>query len=278
MIEVGSYNYLQVMHKTERGFILGDEKQEVLLPDQEGFDELNLDDDLFVFVYVDEEENLIATLERPYACAGDFAWLEVLEVTEQGALLDLGINTHLFIPSHEQEYPLEAGNKHVFYIFPDKKTGRLTASSWLEDYISLNFKDLEEGEEVSLLISAESEVCYTAIINNKYMGVLYRNELYEKLEIGETRHGYIRKIKEESKKIDLSLRPLGFDFILDSKDVLLEMLRENEGVIPLGDKSAPEEIHQRLKMSKKAFKQVIGGLYKERLIMISDHEIRLVGV
>ena len=107
------------------------------------------------------------------------------------------------------------------------------------------------------------------------MGLLYRNEVYEELEIGESRVGYIKKIRPEDNKVDLSLRPLGFDFILDSRDAVLDLLKETGGVLALGDKSSPDDIRQQLKMSKKAFKQVIGGLYKQRLITISDHEIRL---
>jgi uncharacterized protein len=276
MIEIGTYNYLKTKHKTGEGLILKDDQQDVLLPAHEVPKDLDYNEELFVFVYHHKDGRLVATTKRPYACVGDFALLKVVDKTENGAFMDLGIDKDLFIPSNKQKHPLEAGKKYVVYVYLDEHNGKLIGSTWLEDFVETDFEDLEEGDEVSLLIADETELGYSAIINNKYIGLLYHNEVYEDLEIGELRQGYIKKIREADHKIDLSLRQIGFDFILDSKETLLEILKENNGVLNLGDKSSPEEIRQRLKMSKKAFKQVIGGLYKERLITLSDHEIRLL--
>ncbi|HEY0771626.1 MAG TPA: RNA-binding protein, partial [Sphingobacteriaceae bacterium] len=193
-----------------------------------------------------------------------------------GTFMDLGIDKDLFIPSNKQKYNLEVGGKYVVYLYVDEHKGKLTATTWLEDEIDTDLSDLEEGDEVNMLIYDESDLGYSAIINNKHEGLLYRDEVYEDLEIGELRIGYIKKIRKENNKIDLSLRQIGFDFILDSKHQLLELIKENGGVLNLGDKSSPDEIRKQLKMSKKAFKQVIGGLYKQRLITISDYETRVV--
>ena len=218
----------------------------------------------------------MATSKRPYAAAGDFAYLKVVDETDNGSFMDIGIDKDLFVPSSKQEQPLQLGKKYVVYLYVDQHDGKLTATTWLDDKVETDLSDLEEGDEVSMLIFDSSELGYSVIFNNKYMGLLYRNEVYEELETGESRVGYIKKIRPADNKVDLSLRPLGFDFILDSRDSVLDMLRETGGVLGLGDKSSPDDIRQQLKMSKKAFKQVIGGLYKQRLITISDYEVRLI--
>ena len=274
MINIGGYNSLRVKRKTYDGLILTDENEEVLLPPSDVKANAEMGDELFVFVYHNKEGQLSATSTRPYACVGDFAYLSVIDEAEKGVFMDIGIEKDIFVPSREQKRPMHKGEKHVVYLYLDERNERITASSWLEDYADTDVTELEEGEEVSLLIGDRSDLGFNTIINNRYIGLLYHNELYEPLEMGELRQGFIKKIRE-NKKIDLSLRPIGFDFILESRDVLLQMIKENGGVLPLGDKSSPDDIREQLKMSKKAFKQAIGGLYKQRLITISDHEVRL---
>jgi uncharacterized protein len=274
MLNIGTYNELNTSKKTREGILLSDGDQEVLLPYTDVESDADPEDSYFVFVYADKEGRLLATTKRPLACAGDFAFLKAVGTTDQGAFLDLGIDKDVFVPSREQKKHMEKGHSYVVHVFTDKRDGRLLASSWLDEYVEEGIPDVEEGDEVSLLIAERSELGYSAVINNKYLGLLYHNELYEELEIGETRQGYIKKIRENN-KIDLSLRPIGFDFILESREPLLDYIRRNGGVLNLGDKSDPEEIRQRLQMSKKAFKQIIGGLYKQRMITISDHEVRL---
>jgi uncharacterized protein len=276
MIQIGTYNYLKVKNTSPEGIILTDGEQDVLLPAHQAPQQVNPDEELLVFVYHHKDGRVIATTKRPYACAGDFAFLKVVDKNDSGTFMDLGIDKDLFIPSNKQKQNLEVGQRYVVYIYVDEHNGKLTATTWLEDEIDTDLSDLEEGDEVNLLIYNESDLGYSAIINNRHEGLLYRDEVYENLKIGESRVGYIKKIRKENNKVDLSLRQLGFDFILDSKDQLLDILKENGGVLDLGDKSSPEQIRQRLKMSKKAFKQVVGGLYKQRLITISDYETRLV--
>ena len=275
MIQIGTYNNLIINRKSSEGLILSDGEDDVLLPYIEVPADAEIGGSLFVFVYHQKDGRAVATTKRPYACAGDFAYLKVAGDSDHGAFMDIGIEKDVFVPSREQRQPMSKGKSYVVYLYSDERDKKLCASSWLEDHIPEGIPDLEEGDEVSLLIAERSELGFSAIINNKYIGLLYHNEVYEDLEIGESRQGYIKKIRENY-KIDLSLRPVGFDFIIESKDFLLEYLKENKGFLDLGDKSSPEEIRYRLKMSKKAFKQVIGGLYKQRLITISDYEIKLV--
>jgi hypothetical protein len=273
MIQIGSYNNLKVIRTSPEGIILSDGEQEVLLPEHQVTRKVEMGDELFAFVYQNKEGDAIATTKRPYACAGDFAFLKLVAKTEDGGFLDLGIDKDIFIPSNQRQ-PLVVGHRYIVYLFLDKIDGKLTATTWLDDHIQKDPAGLEAGDEVSLLISEISELGYSAVINNKYVGLLYRDEVYEDLQIGQTCTGYITKIREENNLIDLSLRQQGFDFILTSKDEVLDVLKQNQ-VIPLGDKSSPEEIRDQLRMSKKAFKKIIGMLYKERLITIADYEIRL---
>ncbi len=274
MVHIGNYNFLTVKRSAPEGLILTDGEQDILLP-QRVKTAATPGEELFVFVYHHKDGRVIATDKRPYACVGDFAFLKVVDETETGAYLDLGIDKDVFIPA-KQKQPLEIGREYVVYVYLDERDGKMAATTWLDDHIDTEVPDLEEGEEVSLLIYDTSELGYSAIINNRYGGLLYRNEVYEALHVGQTCTGFVKKIRPETNKIDLSLRPIGFDFILDSKNEVLDLLKENGGVLALGDKSDPGEIRERLKMSKKAFKQVIGGLYRERLITLSDYEIRLV--
>jgi len=274
-MQIGSYNNLTIKGKNVEGLILSDGTDDVLLPYHHIPEGSEPADTVFAFVYHNKEGRLVATLNRPYACVGDFAYLKVVGENDKGAFLDIGIDKDIFVPKREQKRPMFSGESYVVYLFLDERDQRIIASSYLEEFAEIDPSELEEGEEVSLLIAESSDLGYTAIINNKYIGLIYRNEVYEDIAIGESRVGFISKIRE-NKKIDLSLRPIGFDFILESRDSLYDLLKANGGVLKLGDKSAPEDIRHHLKMSKKAFKQTIGGLYKQRLITISDYEIRLV--
>ena len=275
MIQIGTYNYLRVKKSNSEELTLTDGDQDAVLPMLKGEEQIEEGGELFVFCFHHQDGRIFATQKRPYAAFGDFAFLKVTDQTENGSFLDIGIEKDLFVPASKQRNPLLLGKEYVVYIYLDDD-GKLTASTWLEDNIDTDLTDLEEGDQVTLLISDKSELGYSAIINNKHLGLLYLDEVYEELGIGQTRVGYIKKIRTDINKIDLSLRPIGFDFILDSRESMLDILKENGGVLNLGDKSSPEEIRQQLKMSKKAFKQVIGGLYKQRLITLADHEIRLV--
>lgn len=275
MIETGKYNDLRITDKTSAGYLLSDGETEVLLPLQYATPNLSVGDDLLVFVYLNKEGALVATTQKPYACAGDFAWLKVVDENRDGAFMDLGIDKDVFVPNREQKRKMQKGEGYVVYIYLDEQTGRLLASSRLSDFVETEDVDVEEREEVSLLIADATDLGFNAIINNKYIGLLYRNEISSYLHPGDVRKGWIKRFRVDG-KIDLSLQPLGFEYILDLRDTLFEELQKSGGTIPLGDKSTPEEIYQRFQISKGAFKKAIGGLYKERKILVSDYEIKLV--
>ena len=275
MVEIGKFNELRFIKKTENGLILTEGEKEVLLPYVYAPEGAEIGDNLHVFVYIHSDGRLMATTETPIAQVDEFAFLEVVDENENGAFMDMGIGKDVFVPNKEQKRPMKIGQKYVVFLYNDEKTERITASSYLSDFINQDEHDFEEGDEVRLLITDESDLGFSAIINQRFMGLLYRNEVFEDLKPGDQKRGFIKKIREGN-KIDLSLQVIGFKHILDLKDSLMIDLQENNGSILLGDKSSPEDIYNRLKISKKAFKKAIGSLYKERLITISDHEIKLV--
>lgn len=275
MIAIGQYNDLRIVSKTDNGLILTDGDKEVLLPYAVVPPNTEIGDNINVFVYIHKDGNLIATTKRPYACVGDFAFLTVIDESQDGVFMDLGIGKDVYVPQKEQKRPMSKGDRHVVYVFLDERNDRMVASSRLTNFVEEEDIDLEEGDEVSLLIVDRSDLGFNAIIDNKYIGLLYSNELFDELQPGEIRKGWVKKIRVEG-KIDLSLQPIGYGHILDSKEVLYDELKASDGIIRLGDKSSPEDIYQRFKISKNAFKKTIGALYKERRITISDHEIRIL--
>jgi len=273
MIAIGQYNDLRIIHKTETGLILTDGDKEVLLPYTQVPPQAEVGENINVFVYVHKDGRLMASTKRPHACVGDFAYLTVVDDGEDGVFMDLGIDKDVYVPEKEQKRPMFKGDKHVVYVFLDNNNDRMVASSRLTNFVEEEDIDLDEGDEVSLLIVDRSDLGFNAIVDNKYIGLLYTNELFDELHPGEVRKGWIKKIRVDG-KIDLSLQPMGYSHILDNKNSVLEELKAAGGVISLGDKSSPEDIYERFKLSKNAFKKVIGGLYKDRLITISDHEIK----
>jgi hypothetical protein len=275
MIEIGKYNELRFIKKTDTGLILTDGEKEVLLPYVHAPEGVESGDNLHVFVYIHSDGRFMATTETPIAMVDEFAFLEVVDQNEQGCFMNMGIGKDVFVPEREQKRPMKIGQKYVVFLYTDERNDRITASSRLTDFIEQDKHELEEGDEVSLLITEESDLGFSAIIDQKYMGLLYHNEVFEDLQPGDIKRGFVKKIREGN-KIDLSLQVIGFRHILDLKDILIIDLQESGGIIHLGDKSSPEDIYNRLKISKKAFKKAIGSLYKERLVEVSDHEVKIV--
>ena len=275
MITIGKFNDLRIVAKNSDGLSLSDGEREILLPYLDVPKNAELGDTLKVFVYVNKDGNTVATTQQAFAEVDDFAYLTVVDSSEDGAYLDLGIGKDIYVPVREQKRTMHKGEGYVVYIYLDESNQRLLASSRLDRFIDEEQFDFDEGDEVSLLICDKTDLGFNAIINNINIGLLYHNELFANLQPGDQRKGWIKKIRIEG-KIDLSLQPLGYSHILDTKDVILKELRENGGVILLGDKSTPDEIYDYFQISKSAFKKAIGGLYKERVITIGDHEIKIV--
>lgn len=275
MIQVGSYNSLAVKKRLDFGLILGNEFEEVLLPRKYTPDAAEIGEILRVFVYTDSEDRPVATTRKPKAIVGEFAWLRVKDVNRHGAFLDWGLDKDLFVPFGEQRRRMEEGEKYIVRVCRDDFTDRVMATSNIEQFFNDDPKKLKQGQAVSLMIYDETPMGFKAIIENEYTGVLYKSETYSNVRIGEKLQGYIKQIRPD-RKIDVTLRRVGAEAISNDKERILKILVASQGVLPFHDKSAPEEIQNTFRMSKKAFKRAIGGLYKDGLISLDNQQITLI--
>ena len=275
MIVVGYHNELVVKSKASIGLYLHDGHESVLLPARYVPENVQVGDVMNVFVYLDNDNRPVATTLKPLAQLNDFAFLMVKDVNQYGAFLDWGIAKDLFVAYQEQRTEMEIGKKYLVYIFMDERSGRMAASAKWGKYIDKQTDNLEEGQEVRMLIAEKSDIGFKVIINNRHEGLLYHNEIFQPVSEGDVMKGFVKYVREDG-KVDLTIQKQGFGNVLDSKDVILQKLKAHHGILQLGDKSSPEEITELLQMSKKVFKKTIGSLYKDRLIIVRDHEIRLV--
>ncbi|MFV0520934.1 MAG: S1 RNA-binding domain-containing protein [Mangrovibacterium sp.] len=276
MIALGSVNELEVVKKVDFGVYLdGGQSGEILMPLRYVPENCEIGDQLEVFVYLDGEERLVATTEEPFAQVGDFAFLEVMQVTDFGAFLDWGVLKQLFVPFREQQTRMEVGRKYVVYVYVDDMSERIMASSKLDKFVDNLPIDYEAGEKVSLLIAGKTELGYKAIIDNSHWGLIFNNEVFKPIRIGDTFDGYIKNIREDE-KIDLSLTREGYQKVEGIAGDIIEKLKAAGGFLPIHDKSSPELIVKTFGISKKNFKKAVGSLYKERLISIEADGIKLM--
>lgn len=274
MIKIGEYNTLRIEKFVDFGLYLETEGDSILLPKKYVPDNIEVGDEIKVFIYTDSEDRLIATTLHPIAVVGDFAALTVKDVNNYGAFMEWGLEKDLFVPFKEQKRKMEVGKKYVIKVLLDPRTNRIVGSSKLSSFFEKKNIDLKVNEEVDLLVYDRSDLGYAAIINDKYSGIIYFNEVYKKIEIGGYLTGYIKNIRPDN-KIDLTLNKTGKDSVDEAKDQILEKLKSHEGFLPLNDDSDSVEIKNQLQMSKKTFKKAIGGLYKEKLIDLDQNGIRL---
>jgi len=275
VIYVGEDNVLKVVRESSFGLFLSDgEDNDVLLPNKYVPEGTGVGDEVKVFVYHDSENRIVATTLTPKVKLHEFACLEVKEVTKFGAFLDWGLEKDLLVPLKEQVRKMKVGESHVVCLFIDKKTGRLAASSNLNRFFAKSIT-VKDGEKVDLLVVRKSDLGIQAVINNRHLGLLYHNEVFQPVQVGDELAGYIKRIRDDG-KIDVSLQRQGYGQVKDSQQVVLDKLQENKGFLNLTDKSDPKLIEEQLKMSKKVFKKTIGALYKQKLIKITDDGIEQV--
>lgn len=261
---------------TSVGMYLGNEEgEELLLPNKYVPENFNVDEDIDVFIYKDSEDRLIATNLEPKIKLHEFACLVCKDVNTIGAFLDWGLEKDLLVPFREQGKKMEIGKRYPVYLYFDERSGRLAASSKIESFIEKENIKLEVGEKVNLLICYTSDLGVNVIINNTYKGIIYHNDLFTHITIGDKVEGYIKNIREEG-KIDVTLQKLGYSQVEDSADKIMSKLKASNGVLKLTDKSDSEEIMFRLQMSKKNFKKAVGGLYKQGIIRLEEDGIYLV--
>lgn len=275
MIQIGEYNNLEVAREVEFGVYLTDGTDDILLPGKYVPKNTIVGDVLDVFVYTDSEDRPIATTLKPKAAVGEFAYLDVKDVTDIGAFLDWGLEKDLFVPFKAQQVELNKGDKIVVKVVLDEVTNRVMGVSRIRSVMDEYIVDLEEGQEVDLMVYQETELGLMVVINNKYSGLVYRNEIFENISIGDERKGYVKRIREDE-KVDITFRKPGYEATLGAIPFILDLLEKNDGFLPYHSKSDPEDIKKVFQMSKKVFKQAVGGLYKERKITIEDNGIRLM--
>lgn len=274
MIEIGEYNILKVNRAVDFGFYLTDGQEEILLPKKWIPEGAGIGKNVEVFVYTDSEDRLIATTMKPKATLGNFATLQVSTTTDFGAFLDWGLEKDLLLPKTEQIKAHKVGEKVVVKISLDHKTNRLIAVGKLGSFLKPVPDTLQPGQKVEALVYNQTPLGYQVLVNNLYGGLLYENEVFENLQVGDKRTVWVKKLREDN-KLDVSLKPFGKVGMKSDRDKVLEKLQETGGMLALGDKSKPEDISKEMNMSKKAFKRAIGILYKEKLITLSDYDIRL---
>ncbi len=275
MVEIGKFNTLKIVKDLDFGVYLdGGDGTEILLPARYVPHNVKPGDDIEVFIYRDNEERLIATTERPMATVGEFAFMEVKQVNDVGAFLDWGLMKDLLVPYKEQKMAMKEGKWYLVYVRIDEETNRIMASARIEKFLDNVPPEYSRGEEVNILIADETDLGYRVIINNLHTGLVYANEVYDRIERGQKMKGYIKEVREDG-KIDVSLTPLGYRKINSIAIIVLNALVAKGGYLAVHDKSEPEEIYSLFRCSKKAFKQAIGALYREEYIVIEDEGIRL---
>ena len=275
MLLLGQYNELQLLRFTSVGAYLGDDEgNDVLLPNKYLTQEMAVDQKLSVFLYLDHDERIVATTEIPLLEINTFAYLKVVEATHIGAFLDWGLIKHLFCPFKEQSAKMEEGKYYLVYLYLDEATQRLVASARVRRFLEKEHIVLEEGQEVDLLICDQTELGQNVIVNDTYSGLIFNNHISKKVRRGDTCKGYVSKIRPDG-KIDISLEKLGFVKIEPASEELLSLIKEHAGELQLTDKSHPDDIREIAGMSKKTFKQAVGNLYKQKLIVLNANSISL---
>jgi len=276
MINIGEYNVLEILREKEPGLFLGDDEgNEVLLPNRYKPESFKIYDKLDVFVYLDNEERLVAVTDKPYITKGEFALLRCNAVTKIGAFLDWGMMKELFCPFKEQAYKMVKGGWYLVYCYLDEETNRLVASSKTNHFLDNKELTVSEFDEVDLIVSHPSELGMNVIVNKKHLGLIYKDNIFKDLSVGDKLKGVVKKIRPGN-KLDISLGQIGYRNIEPNAQRILDELEDNSGFLPLTDKSNPEKIKSELQMSKKSFKKAIGTLYKKRLISLDEKGISLI--
>jgi len=276
LIQLGIFSTLTAIRQKKQGvYLVDDDGDEVLLPNKYIPEDLKPGDKLSVFVYTDSEDRLVATTVRPKILLHEFACLRVNQVTPFGAFLDWGLEKDLFVPFKEQRVKMKEGQSHIIYLYNDEESDRLVGSARINRFLEKENISVREGEEVDLLIGKATPLGMNVIINNLYAGLIFKNEIFQNLDMGDRIKGYVKKIRPDN-KIDVSLQKQGYGNIEPSADRILDYLKVNNGRLGLTDKSPAPEIMAICQMSKKSFKKAIGALYKKKLIRLEKDGIYLL--
>lgn len=276
MINIGQHNTLRVDRILDQGAYLEDQEgNSVLLPKRYVSSNLKIDDELTVFIYNDSEDRPVATTEEPLVALNDFAMLKAVGNTKYGTFMDWGLAKDLLVPFREQNKEMREGYYYLIYLYLDEETNRLVGSNKITKYLKSIKPDLKYGEEVDLIVWNKTDLGVKVIVNGAHQGLLYNNEIFNEIKMGDRIKGFVKLIREDN-KLDISLQKQGYSNIEPNAKKILEKLESNRGFVALNDKSDPELIVAALGMSKSTFKKSIGALYKLRKISIDKDGIRLL--
>ncbi len=273
-LKIGKYNHLVIESRSDFGLYLSSDAGRVLLPNKYVSDHLSIGDALDVFIYTDSEDRLVATTLRPAGIVGDFVFLKAKDVASFGTFMEWGLEKDLLVPKNEQQDRMVPGKKYLTKICLDNQTQRVYGTTQISVNCDKNIKDLKVGQQVDLIIHSITKIGITAVIDNRFFGMMYLNETYQNLSIGDTCTGYIMRVRED-KKIDLTLKKPGYMSVEVSARKIVNILKEAGGFIPCHDKSSPEDIKKVFSMSKKEFKRAVGGLYKKGVLELEKNGVRL---
>ncbi len=281
-VKIGDFNRLKVRELARREgygpifgvYLEGGREGDILMPQKYVPEGVKPGDEIDCFVYLDQEERLVATTEKPLAKVGDFAWLKCSWVNEYGAFLDWGITKNLFCPFREQKKRMEVGNSYIVHIHVDEESYRLMASAKVEHYLSHDTPSYKTNDEVDLLVWQKTDLGFKVIVDNKFGGLVYQDQIFQYIHSGDRLKGYVAQVRADG-KLDITLQPTGRRETEDFAQTLLQWLKDNGGECPLGDKSDAEDIKRMFQVSKKTFKRAVGALYKQHLIVLEGNGFRL---
>lgn len=276
MVEIGKTSKLEIIKQVDFGMYLNaHELGQVLLPNKFVPKNADIGDLIDVFLYLDSEDKVIATTQRPFAQVGQFAYLKAIATGRFGAFLDWGLDKDLLLPFGEQHKAVEEGRSYLVYVYINKADERIVASAKLDKFLDQTKADYKEKEAVDLVIAGITDLGYKAIINNRHWGVIYKNEVFKKLKFGQKINGYIKQVRSDG-KIDLQLQMGTKDELDQFSQLIMKKLHKASGFLPLTDKTHSDIIYAELGMSKKAFKKSIGGLFKQGKLSIDNDGLRLI--
>ena len=272
---LGDYNTLRIARRSDIGLYLdGDQAGEILLPNRYVTQDMQIDDEIRVFLYLDQEERLVATTEQPLAKVGDFACLECVWVNQYGAFLDWGLMKNLFCPFREQRQRMETGRRYIVHVHIDQDSYRIMASAKVSKFLSTDHPPYQPGDEANILVWQPTDMGYKVIVDNRYYGLIFRNQVFQPIHTGDRLKAYISNVREDG-KLDIALQHTGRQHTQDFAEELLAYLHDHNGICSLGDKSDADDIRDTFHVSKKTFKRAVGDLYKRHLVMAGDYEVRL---
>ena len=276
MKEIGQILKLEALKETPQGiYLITDEEQEILLPNKYVPSSLEIGDEIEVFIYTDSEDRPIATTLDPKIKMNQFAFLKVVDVNKYGAFLDWGMEKDLLLPFSEQQFNVEATKRYLVYMYKDSLTNRLVATTKFGKFIKENKLTIKPGEQVSLLVSGETDIGFKVIVNNKHYGMVFKNELFKPIKIGGQLKGYLQRVRSDN-KLDITLNSAKLNDVEVLANEIYERLLKAGGSLPISDKSSPDTIKKEFQVSKKSFRRALGLLYSDRKIIISPEQIELV--